>query len=555
MASRVRLLPLRHVDARSRSLVAAGPFVLLAVALMLFGWFTLTAIDRPGLQYDEALFVNGALGGHYANGSFVSARFHGLITMLMPYIGALKAWLYAPIFEVFGVTVTSIRLPVIVICGITIAIAFLMARRLFGPWPAALLALLMATDPALLAMGKTDYGPIVLSALLRVTALAAYLSWRRTCSTRYLWLLVGSALLGIFNKVDYLAFLVGLAFAAVVVDHRGIVRRLRARPVIAAAAAGVLVAGLAVEYAQIVAPARRFPAVRSDAGLAGRVHEVWDLFRSTMDGVGFFQYMSGVPFDHRSGIAAATVVVVILAAALVAWRVAVRVRLAPSDEPLAAAADDTALFLLLLVGVGGALVLTPQAVGPHHAMLLWPLPALLGISLLSAAWRLPHPQLRVGATTLLLIGALWLLGTQLGVDRAYRAAFRSDRAWAPGWTTEIYPVANAVDRIASGADGIVVADWGIGNQLLALGNDAVRSRVNDAWGSFAAADQGAIEQIAAGMRGRRTIVLMHAPGAEIMPGTTTQAQAMLGRIRARRGAKVAYRGEALLVDVVDDRPR
>ncbi|HZV72983.1 MAG TPA: glycosyltransferase family 39 protein [Conexibacter sp.] len=534
---------------------AWGPYAVLAVALAFFGWCALTAIAHPGPQYDEVLFVNGALGGHYANGSFVSDRFLGVVTMLMPYIGALKSWLYAPLFEVFGVSMSTIRVPAIAASGATVCLAFVLARRLFGAWPAALLAVLMATDPTYIAMSKTDYGPIVLSGLLRVGALAAYFAWMRTGSVRYVWLLAGSVALGIFNKVDFLAFAGALALAAIVVDHRGIVRRVRERPRAFALVAVALLAVLVVEYIEIYAPARAFPAAKSGADLTGRLHEVWMLFRWTMDGTGFYQYMTGAFLGERTAVAPATVAVVVLAGALALWRLSRRGRRPdPAVAPLAATAKTAGFLLLLLLTIFVVLAATPQAVGPHHAMLLWPLPALLGVALVSAATQLRRPALRAGVTVVLVLGLVALAGSQIRVASTYRAAFASDRTWLPGWTTEAYPLANAVKRYAPGVDTIVTADWGIGNQLLALGDDDSRRRINDDWGAFAGGTPASIDQLAAAtLRGHRAIVLMHVAGAEVMPHTTARAEAMIKRLHPVHPVEVLYRGRALLAYVVDDR--
>jgi hypothetical protein len=63
----------------------------LAVALGLGLYFFVGTFDirSPGLYSDEALFVNGALGG--VTDLFVSKRIANIPVMLMPYIGALKS--------------------------------------------------------------------------------------------------------------------------------------------------------------------------------------------------------------------------------------------------------------------------------------------------------------------------------------------------------------------------------------------------------------------------------------------------------------------------------
>jgi len=62
----------------------------------------------PGLYYDELLFVPAAMGRHEAF-QMPYRRWLGLPIMIFPYIGALKAWIYAPIFRLFGVSALTIR--------------------------------------------------------------------------------------------------------------------------------------------------------------------------------------------------------------------------------------------------------------------------------------------------------------------------------------------------------------------------------------------------------------------------------------------------------------
>jgi hypothetical protein len=526
-------------------------------ALAFLAWCMLSTISRPGLQYDESLFVNASLGGHYAGGSFVADRFHGIPTMVMPYIGALKSWLYAPVFKTFGVSVDSIRIPVVLILFASIGIAFAFARRLLGAWPAVLLVLLLATDPVYTTMAKADWGPVALSGLLRVAALAAYFTWLRTRSVRYLWLLIAAVVLGLFNKVDYLAFAASLAVAAVVVHHRAIAACLRRRARASVLAGAALAVALVVEYVEIYEPARSFPTTRSHAGLLGRVSEVWALFRHTMDGTGLYAYTTGTPLAHRTAIVPVTAVVVALATALALWWLARvwRRPVAPELAPLAEATTTTSFFLILLLTMALVLVKTPQAVGPHHIALIWPLPALLAASLVHAAARLPRPRMRVPAIAVVALAIAWLAGTQLRTATEFRSAFASNRASSPIWTTEIYPLARAVRGVAPGVAGVVTADWGIGNQLLALGDDAVRRRLDDTWATFAGGSTVAIDQLAgAAFRGRRVIVALHAPGAEIMPGTYARSTAMLRRLKPARATRTIYRGLALLALLVDDRP-
>src|SRR5579859_2483878 len=76
-----------------------------------------------GFQTDEAIFASGIYDP--ATIPYSAQVFHKkLPLMLMPYMGALKAWLYAPILAIFRPTAYSIRIPVLLIGSITIWLFF-----------------------------------------------------------------------------------------------------------------------------------------------------------------------------------------------------------------------------------------------------------------------------------------------------------------------------------------------------------------------------------------------------------------------------------------------
>jgi 4-amino-4-deoxy-L-arabinose transferase-like glycosyltransferase len=187
----------------------AAPALALA-GLAFLAAVTLSTISAPGLQYDEALFVNAALGGDHPHQGFIEDEVGGVPTLLMPYIGALKAWLYFPVFELFGVSPGTVRAPMVAAALAAVALVALLAWRLFGAWAAAGVALLLATDPAFATMTKADWGPVALSALLRAGALLAFFSWVRTGRARWAWALVACLSLGLFNKLDFALFAAGL---------------------------------------------------------------------------------------------------------------------------------------------------------------------------------------------------------------------------------------------------------------------------------------------------------------------------------------------------------
>ncbi|MDY6971276.1 MAG: glycosyltransferase family 39 protein, partial [Thermodesulfobacteriota bacterium] len=140
-------------------------------------------IDSPGIYYDEITFVNISLGGIHDH--FVHKRIFGIPVMMMPYIGALKSYIFSPVFQIFGVSAASIRIPAILISCCTIYIGFLLCKQVLMPdngmYP-ILFAAVLATDPAFIINSRLDYGPVVLMTFLKLLSLYFFYKLIRTRS-------------------------------------------------------------------------------------------------------------------------------------------------------------------------------------------------------------------------------------------------------------------------------------------------------------------------------------------------------------------------------------
>jgi 4-amino-4-deoxy-L-arabinose transferase-like glycosyltransferase len=106
--------------------------------------------------------------------------------MLMTYMGALKAYLYYPVFKVFGVSPATIRWPVIILSLVTLGLIYGVARSSFARLTSVLLVLVVAVDPTFIYTTKIDVGPTTLMMLLKLAALFFALRTVTTGSPRHL---------------------------------------------------------------------------------------------------------------------------------------------------------------------------------------------------------------------------------------------------------------------------------------------------------------------------------------------------------------------------------
>lgn len=176
-------------------------------AILLYLALATWRLRFPGLHYDEMFYVNGALGD--IDGNFIFAKLGNLPVFLLPYIGALKAWIFFPIFKIFGVSVWSMRLPNILISAFGLCLYKKLAQALGGKQAAWMALFLLAVNASFVYATKMDFGPVVLEFVLQIAAVLAF--WTGGALSLSIFLL-----LGIFNKMNFLGWIFGFGLSACV---------------------------------------------------------------------------------------------------------------------------------------------------------------------------------------------------------------------------------------------------------------------------------------------------------------------------------------------------
>jgi len=163
--------------------------VILVLLVAAFVALATVALDKPGYHHDEVAFVPvslRALGQCDVDAAVTRQWGCFPLTQALGYVGAVKAWLHAPIFALVGVNTWSVRLPSILVAAAALIVLWSFARRALGGVWAVLLLVLLATDPVLTSHARLDWGPQMIAVLMRVTALAALWRWLQTGRTFWL---------------------------------------------------------------------------------------------------------------------------------------------------------------------------------------------------------------------------------------------------------------------------------------------------------------------------------------------------------------------------------
>ncbi len=435
-----------------------------AAVFVLLGW---AFIHRTGLQTDEAMFASPL----FREWKFFSIPFgHKQIPIMnMPYNGALKTWLYAPLVLVWNPGAGLIRIPILLIGGATVVLFGALAQRL-GSRAAWIACLLVATDTSLLLTTVFDWGPVALQHLLMAAAMLLSVSWFETKRTTRLAAAGFCCGLALWDKAVFVWILSGL-LAGCLVYLPELRRRLRWRA--AAAAVAAMGVGALPLIVYNLAGQPKWGTIRlsnpkrgSDLKAAAFVQK-FDVFRGTWDGSALFALVNeskaprakgprtvvqrasfrlheGTGARRRNYLMPALVAALLLIPLL--WRTPARKAMCFCLIAMAVA------WVHMAVDGGGW--------SPHHVVLLWPLPQLLLAAVFAEASR----RLRFGRWMVTAAVGLLVAGNLL-LTNEYFYRFSRDGA-DDAWSDAIYAL--AADLKQSHASQVLTYDWGMLDSLCVL---------------------------------------------------------------------------------------
>lgn len=497
----------------------------LALAATMLGCWKL---DMPGLQQDETLFCNAALGG--PTEAFVCQRWLGIPILLMPYIGALKAWIFAPIFAIFPVNAWSIRLPAVVM-GVAGGVMLVWAAYLFFGRTAAMFAApLVLLDPTLIMHSRLDWGPTAIMFLMRGAMVAGVALWWRTGTPAGIWLVLVAGMLGLFDKLNFIWIHAALIAAVAVVFFAPAIAYCRRHPLVSLIQAGGLLATLLLGASRAVL-------VSGSMGTSGqrwgeRFADATGLLGLALVGGGPIQVVTGngMAAGRWMGPALAFAAAVAIAMNVGRREPAAEHQPRPFWQPWAFLAVFTVLLITAFVG-------TKLATGPHHAAIIAGLPGMLLAPLLAAGcgtWSsaFTSGQIRTAAA----FGAAAILSCGM-VASSLLSLERFAKPRNPNWDP-------AVDQLAAFMDAHPDAlfrtlDWGLANPVMAL----TRCRVNpaDQWHDFMTMD-GARAALRAGNPNGDLYLCMRAAGKQTFPEARQNGLAALDELRIKSEAAASFHG-------------
>jgi 4-amino-4-deoxy-L-arabinose transferase-like glycosyltransferase len=428
-------------------------------------------LPLTGFQSDEVMFLND-LWHPQAALSTIGIRHHLLPSMMMSYLGALKSWLYLPIFKILGASTFAVRAPMLLLAAITILMTGKLLRRIQGRTAGVIVVVLLSTDVVFLLTSVFDWGPVVLQNFLLVSCLLCALKWFEDRQDRFAFLTGLAIGLALWNKALFLWNLSGLIIALLLLALPLLIRIWRWK------AAALLALGLCLgSY-----PLLKFNLRTEGSTLKGNAHlspsglldKAW-YFSYAIDGRAAASAnvdLSNPNPDHAAHPLQSFAIWLPdhLGANPSSGRFFVGLLLIACGLVLAEGSQRKWILFFLISGFIGWLqsAMTPDAGRSlHHTVLFWiNWYAALALAMgCIAKWRRTEVSKKlIGAVTAILVaaGALTIL-----VEYGDLIRHSSTTPWTDA------DVALAANLSALGAQRALTTDWGTGNVIVARSSDKI----------------------------------------------------------------------------------
>jgi 4-amino-4-deoxy-L-arabinose transferase-like glycosyltransferase len=357
-------------------------FLTVSACLTVFLALGLCFIPYLGLQNDEVIFGTAIYAPRQA-AAYIAIFHRALPTMLLSYLGALKAWLYAPVLAMFSPSAGAIRLPVMLMGALTIFLFSRLLERLLGRRAAVAGCALLATDTTYLLTTCFDWGPVVIQRLLAVAGVLLTVKFHQDRSPAPLggaFFLFGLAL---WDKALFVWSMAGFAVGLIVVMPSAVRRYVSARNVAVAAICFLVGAYPLLRYnhRHPMGTLRGTVELHTE-GIAQKAL----VLGSTLDGSGLLGYLTyedatDHPRSPRNGIEQSSMALDRLDGHPVRGFLAYCILAATVAIPFLwrTPARKPALFAVIFLVVTWTLMALGRRTGAsvHHTALLWPWPQFL----------------------------------------------------------------------------------------------------------------------------------------------------------------------------------
>jgi len=452
-------------------------YMLLLTSIVILIGLCTYLIDLPGVQYDEITFSNIALG---AKGDHFVTRLFGIPILAMPYIGALKGYIYYPIFSIFGVSALTIRLPMILLASVTLFIAYKLACRLTQSlWAGNSLVHIMSTSLCFIISTKMDWGPTTIMMFLLFLTLWAFFRLIDTQKLVYAYIIIFSILVGVYDKSNFIWFASAFGLSALIIYPKEFIQLWTGLGMRFWIPFSVFLSIIAL-YVFIVLPRLLKIGTNTDSFLL-HLKRIVTIYNSTVSGSFYTGYMFATPLEFSSFYVYISLFAFIcLIVFIIFFKKCEKMR--------------TYAFVCLIPAIIFVeIILTKEACGPHHLIMLFPFSVLSLVLLYNYLMTTVFLMLsRYILTCLHIVLILAITLINIYPIYFYINHISSNKIYSPRWDPHIYELSDYVKAL--NIFNICSVDWGIHNQLYAFDENRNKKNYFERWPFFASYDTASVDE-------------------------------------------------------------
>lgn len=496
-------------------------FLFLTFCNLYFVIAGLLLIPYAGFQHDEAAFADAIFqGGSTFYSWHLGHRWYPL--MINSYAGALKTWIYWPIFKVWRPSPYSLRMPVLLIAALSMVVFWPIMVRAGGRRAAVIASVLLATDSMYLMTSVFDWGPCALQHLFLVSVMLAFIRYQGTGKPALLGLASFLAGVAVWEKALFFWLAGGLVAAGLAIYPRYIWQHLSKRNL------AIAVGGFSLGAAPFLLYNVHTPnaTLRENAVVStGQFASKLEAARRTLNAHALFNYIvfdDWMPLPRESSNAIEKTSLQLRNATgmsqrnYMPWAYGLSLLLIPFAWRTRAWRPT--LFALIFCATGWALMLITRNAGAaaHHVILLWPVMLLfLSLPLAEASRRLPN---KTGIPALCVIVG-FLAAKNVLVTNEYLAQFIRNGPTVL-WTNALYPL--SMDLLHSQYAEVDGIDWGTVIPLRVLERGTLPL-------AFLNVDANSPQAALAKMKSAGVVFLGHTRGLEVFAGVNDKLDAIAAK--------------------------
>ena len=506
-----------------------------------FSVFQFIIIDTVGLNYDEALFINAALPSNLFSqeSNYIQTRIFGLPFSVFDYIGALKSYLFIPIFYLFPINVFTIRFPMIIVTIIGVAVISRSLIKSNYKFIAVFFTLLSLLDPVYSIYSLFDYGPVALSGLIKCLILYVTFKFYDNPNRVQIIAIGFLILLGIFNKLDFIYSILPFLIIFLILNYINVFKIILNSKILFSFATFMFLAICSVLYFKMIKKSFWvFDLQTVDEGSGLNL----DLFVKTFISSNFLQHFAYQNFQMIN-------LMMLSSLCLSAISLTLIIKGGIFHE------NRFNSFILILFPFSVfCLLISPGIWGIHHVVQIWPIPQLAFV--ISAKFLFNFSRHMIWRSFIIFI-SLIIIFNQILINHHGRSLLFYKDFHQPTWSQEIYDVVGHITSdsytFKSSKNPIIVAsDWGFSNQI---GGLIYRT------GSFSVADFGHyfkdfpnVQGLANGFPIDHPIyIVTHRKKSEYFPGTYETTINLVTYLKRNNSCKdeIIYQGVHAIVFRLD----